>query len=228
VEKESAVAICKDGWEPKRPVAPKPYEGAELAARKKELELMEAARLGSVLGVRRWLSEGADADFKDREGNGPLLVALGASFIGVDANLDSVDDDRLEVVELLLGAGADPKRPSKNFEITPLMLAAASADARLVRSLLPLSDPDAVDGVGMTALVMAVTKRRDEAVDLLLSQEALAIKTPGKRSVLEWIASFRGEACAKELADRAKALTEALELESVAARAPASAAAIRM
>lgn len=75
-------------------------------------------------------------------------------------------------VERLLAAGADPGEPTR-LEVTPLYLAAANGNARLIRLLVDAgADPNAVDAVGETMLMAAVGSGEIEAVEALIAAGA--------------------------------------------------------
>jgi len=64
----------------------------------------------------------------------------------------AVEAGSLAVMLALLAAGADPKATNEPDKKTALMAAAATADFFLLNELLPLSDLDAIDQNGATAL----------------------------------------------------------------------------
>jgi ankyrin repeat protein len=93
---------------PGRPAA---YGDDKGPARPLALELARAIRDGDLKAVRAQLEAGADVNFRDADGNTPLLLA--AIYAGP------------ECVELLLKKGADVN-PANKFGATPLIRAATS------------------------------------------------------------------------------------------------------
>ncbi|WP_432752266.1 ankyrin repeat domain-containing protein [Streptomyces sp. JL2001] len=84
-----------------------------------EHELTRAAQDGDVASVARLLSAGAEADAPDARRRTALEVA--------------VDAGQVEIVRLLLAAGADPRRPTGEYdELTPLLQAAMRPEAEIV------------------------------------------------------------------------------------------------
>jgi ankyrin repeat protein len=104
---------------------------------------LHAAALGrSADALRLAIGAAAKIDPRDEAGATPLLLA--------------VQRGRLEAVELLLAAGADPKAATLAGS-TPLMEAAFAAEKDLVDLLMPLSDVEAADRNGCTALMVAAS-----------------------------------------------------------------------
>lgn len=113
--------------------------------------LVAAARAGDAGRVRALLSEGASANGREAlNGHGPLHQAAGAN--------------ALEVVDILLAAGADPSAPDGQG-VTPLMRAADSVALDAGRRLLAAGaevnaqhDPDG--NTALTHLVGGLFRRR--------------------------------------------------------------------
>ena len=82
------------------------------------------------------------------------------------------ENDKNEVVGLLLDAGADPNK-AKRGNFTPLYTACERQNADIVRLLLDASaDPDEANDSGFTPLMMACTKKAPRIVRLLLDANA--------------------------------------------------------
>lgn len=113
--------------------------------------LVSAARAGDASRVRALLSEGASPNGREAlNGHGPLHQAAGAN--------------SLEVVDILLAAGADPSAPDGQG-VTPLMRAADSVALDAGRRLLAADaevnaqhDPDG--NTALTHLVGGLFRRR--------------------------------------------------------------------
>lgn len=78
-----------------------------------------------------------------------------------------------EGISILLGAWPDQAKIGDFKGQTPLMLAADGGDAKLVRLLVPLSDVDAQDYLGRTALHAAAAGRSPECVKIILDAQPL-------------------------------------------------------
>ncbi|MEU5984065.1 ankyrin repeat domain-containing protein [Streptomyces sp. NPDC047434] len=110
-----------------------------------EHELTRAAQDGDVASVARLLSAGAEADAPDARRRTALEVA--------------VDAGQAEIVRLLLAAGADPCRPTGEYdELTPLLQAAMRPEAEIVKLLLDAGAPLGAQGrMSWVPLVVAAT-----------------------------------------------------------------------
>jgi uncharacterized protein len=93
---------------------------------------------------------------------------------------DGHGPDRLEVVRLLLAAGADPNRPfpqaCAEYAATPLSVAVVGGEANVVRLLLAAgADPHAsggLDGMEFTPFVLAMLNRNAVVMQVLLEAGA--------------------------------------------------------
>lgn len=86
--------------------------------------IINAIDCGSMLSIRWMLQKGVDLDFRDDEGYTPLHAAIERSA-----------DDRLEVLALLLQAGAPINLKGFN-DWTPAHMAAAKDDVDALRMLV--------------------------------------------------------------------------------------------
>ncbi len=166
-----------------------------LASRRTNLDIFEAAAIGSVARVQALVS----ADPSVVHAWSPDgFTALGlASFFG-----------RLAVVRLLLAQGADPNVPGRNpGRYTALTGAVAARSVEVVAELLRRgADPNYRYGPGYTPLHEAAASGSDEIARLLVEAGAnLDARTEegkspldfarekGHRRVAEWLAARRSE-----------------------------------
>lgn len=123
-------------------------------------ELFDAAYRGDVAAVQRYLSEGADPDYRNPGGWTPLMIAAA--------------ERHLDAVILLLQAKADPNRRNA-YGRTALMFASRYGQLAIVERLLAAgADPNVVpaDATGWTALVSAATEGHAAVVRALLDKGA--------------------------------------------------------
>ena len=123
--------------------------------------LLDAAKRGDADAVRALLEDGADPDFTRGDGLTALHVAAREGYP--------------EIVDLLIGAGAETGATTRIGDYTPLHLAGGAGHAEVVGALLDAgADPGAVTtSSGVTALHLAAGARRGEdAVRLLLEHGA--------------------------------------------------------
>jgi len=121
------------------------------------------ARVGDVDDVRSVVSRGIELEWKDRDSNTALILA--------------VERGEVEMVRLLLDRGANPNMRG-NSEQTALLAATRASipvgpQLDIIRSLLDGgADIDAQDDSGRTALMGAVLEDRILLLDLLLRKGA--------------------------------------------------------
>lgn len=153
----------------------------------------DAARMGDLASVRTLLAEGEDANAAHGDGMSALHwaaqrgdVELARTLAQAGAAVDATtrigdytplhiasEAGRAEVVELLLGAGADASVRSSNGA-TPLHLAASAGSVQAITALLDYgADVDVREATwGQTPLVFAASKDRFYAIRTLLERGA--------------------------------------------------------
>lgn len=120
--------------------------------------LILAIRKNHVETVQLLLEHGADPNLINRNATTPLLLAMGRTVINVD------------LVRLLVEAGADVDAVDPNFGETCLAKATSRDSAAAVRLLLQAgADPHLKDRWGETPLCKAAEGNRIEIAQLLLS-----------------------------------------------------------
>ena len=152
--------------------------------------LLDATKRGDVAAVRTLLEEGADPNVAQGDGLSALHLAA--------------QKGNLEVVELLLGAGAKVEAKTQIGEYRPLHLASEGAHAAVVRALLEAgADPGAVTTTtGATPLHLAAkTVNGEGAVRELLEHGAPvnAEEAAAGQTALMFAASYGRVAAVREL-----------------------------
>lgn len=122
-----------------------------------ETALMKAAFRGNLAAVNALLQRKASVDETDNEGETALLLATAGGHVSI--------------VEALLGHNANP-RAATRAGATPLIVAAFHGHSSLVNRLLPLSQVDAKDRSGETALIKACARGYYPIVEELLAAKA--------------------------------------------------------
>ncbi len=138
--------------------------------------LHKAAHNGDVAAIRRIASQGPDLEMEDAAGRTPLHVAAFASQEGAvralavaGADLNALDGRRYDIVtiaavandvqmvDLALSLGADPRNVTSPYDGTALIAAAHLGHHEVVKRLIDAGAPlDHVNNLGWTALMEAV------------------------------------------------------------------------
>jgi ankyrin repeat protein len=123
-----------------------------------DLRLAAAAERGDRAAVVALIAERVDVNAKGVDGTTALHRAVHA--------------DRLEIVDLLLRAGASATTGDR-YGVTPLSLACVNGNAATIARLLDAgADPNAVDPAGETALMTAARTGVPSALRVLLDRGA--------------------------------------------------------
>jgi ankyrin repeat protein len=160
--------------------------GAALAAGTGDLSLANAAKQRDRNAVQSLL-------------NGPAKDVAGAE--GRAALIWAITRNDVEMADLLLRAGADPKAANE-YGATALYAAADNADAAMTKKLLAAgADPNAALNSGETPLMLAARDGRVDTVHALLEGGAdpNAKEKNGEQTALMWAIAGRHSAVAKEL-----------------------------
>jgi len=149
--------------------------------------LVDAAKAGNVAAVRAELQKKADVNAAALDGSTALHWA--------------VHRDALDVVDLLLAAGANPKAANR-YGVTPLSLAATNGNAKIVERLLRGgADPNTALPGGETVL-MTAARTGDVAVLKALieaSADVNARESSRGQTALMWAAAENNAAAIKVL-----------------------------
>ena len=148
-----------------------------------DTRLIEAVRKGDAVALRALLARKVPADSATADGTTALHWA--------------VDADRLDLVNVLLSAGADA-RVANRYGIAPLMLAATNGNAAIVERLLKAgASANTSSPEGQTVLMTAARTGRPDAVRALLAAGAevnAREKWQGETAVMWAAAHDHGEA----------------------------------
>ncbi len=149
-------------------------------------ELINAVKSGNLEGVEAALSKGADVNHATNEDMTALSLAARDGHEGIvrvllehkaDANrgyplLFAMDKGRINIVKILIEAGADPNE-ADNFGHSALMEAAMLGYTQTVRLLLKAgADINHADHEGNTALIWAATRGYIDIVKMLIERGA--------------------------------------------------------
>ena len=130
-----------------------------LSAANSDLRLPEAAQQDDGAKVRALLSDKADVNAAQGDG---MTALHWAAF-----------KDDLEMVQLLLQAGANVKATTRIGALTPLILASKNGDAPIVAALLKAgADANGASTDGMTPLMAAAVSGNVDAAQVLLDHGA--------------------------------------------------------
>ena len=158
--------------------------------------LVDAARSGDSVAIRRLLSRKVDVNAAAADGTSPLHWAVHRS------------DDT--TVEALLRAGASVTVTTRHG-VTPLQLAATNGDVAIVKRLLDAgADPNTALPDGETVLMTAARTGVVDAVRLLLDRGAdIRRKEPARgQTALMWAAAENNAAVVTLLLERGADLNE--------------------
>ena len=142
-------------------------------------KLLAATQQGETATVKELLDQGADANYADKEGCAPLIVAAGGCAAAVNINAKGEitttpveSRGTLEVLRALLTAGANSNAAKINGT-SALMSAARFGRADAVGVLLDAhADPNVRDVDGVTALMLAVRFGKTDVARVLLEGHA--------------------------------------------------------
>lgn len=125
-----------------------------------EQEILEAVRDGDVLTLKKLLKTKPKLDIVNTKEMTPLMIASA--------------DNNLEVVKLLVEAGANVNQKNKENGKTALMYAASLGYVEVCEYLLSQKNIliNAKDKEGKTALMHAVSNARIDIIKLLLDKKA--------------------------------------------------------
>ena len=168
------------------------YASAEAAG---PAALVDAAKAGNVAAVRAELQKKVDVNAASSDGSTALHWA--------------VHRDALDVVDLLLAAGANPKAPNR-YGVTPLSLAATNGNARVVERLLRGgADPNTALPGGETVLMTAARTGDVAVLKALIEANAdvNARESSRGQTALMWAAAENNAAAIKVLVDAGADIT---------------------
>src|ERR1700722_5896991 len=159
-----------------------------LAADTRDTRLADAAQNSDRNLVKSLLAQKVDVNAAQGDGSTALHWA-------------AFNDD-LEMVQLLLNAGANVKAETRLGAVTPLFMACKNGNASIVEALLKAgASASAPDAHGTTPLMMAAAAGGAEAVKVLLEHgaDANAKETSHGQTALMFAAAFNRDAAIKVL-----------------------------
>jgi uncharacterized protein len=138
--------------------------------------LHDAAATGDTAAIERLVAAGANPDAQDSKSRTPLMVAAffgrhdaARALIRLGARVNARDRERydiltvaavaddLDMVTLLLAAGADPRAIAGPYDSTALIAAAHRGHVRIVAALIAARAPlDHINNLGFSALAQAI------------------------------------------------------------------------
>ncbi|GAB1312729.1 hypothetical protein MFIFM68171_02939 [Madurella fahalii] len=167
------------------------YGGAPNGSRAPMSALVAAARSGRVFLAKKLIEAKAKVNREVDTLNGYTALQAAAEL------------GHGEMVDLLLGNGADPNgHPAENFGITALQVAAMKGHLSIVHKLLDygaeVNQPGAL-ATGRTAIESAAEYGRLEILDLLLRRGGKIVCSWGKHNHAVWLAKRGGHMVAARL-----------------------------
>jgi ankyrin repeat protein len=159
---------------------------APLDAAPTDLRLIEAVKKADVEAVRSLIAGHIDVNGSEADGSTALHWAA--------------QRDNIEIVDLLVGAGANTRAMTR-YNVTPLSLACMNGSATIIERLLKAgADLNSTSKEGETALMTASLTGNVDGIKVLLVHGAdVNAKEPNKgQTALMWAASA-GNAAAAEL-----------------------------
>jgi ankyrin repeat protein len=154
-----------------------------------DLRVIEAVKKSDAKALRSLISQRPDINAAEVDGSTALHWAA--------------QRDNLEMVDLLLTAGANPKAANR-YNVTPLSLAAMNGNAGVIERLLKAgAGANDVSEEGQTALMTAALNGKVEAVKVLLAHGAnvQAVEPIRGQTALMWAASEGNAGAVKALLD---------------------------
>ena len=155
-----------------------------------EVRLIEAVKTADRAAIRRLLTERVDVNATEADGTTALHWAT--------------DGDNLDLVELLIRAGANVKTANR-YGVTPLWLACTNGNAAAVVLLLKAgADPNTALPEGETVLMTAARTGRVDAVKALIEAGAAVNAVEGwhGQTALMWAAAEGHPAVIQALVER--------------------------
>lgn len=156
-----------------------------------DTRLADAAQQGDKDAVRSLLRQ--KADINAAHGDGATALHWSAY------------NDDLEMVKILLAAGADPNVTTREGSITPLFMACTNGDAAMIEALIKAgADAKSVKSNGTTALMTAAASGSVDAVRVLLDHgaEINAKESAREQTALMFAAALNRDAVIKLLLAR--------------------------